>query len=62
MTGAESRGVMCPYHCILQRIEGVFSLRYERRLKNFLIEKHFGGEIVVPVDNDMSVTSEMDLF
>jgi len=27
MTGEGSGGVMCPYHGVLQRIEGVFSLR-----------------------------------
>ena len=53
---------MCPYHGILQRTEDVFSLRYERRLKKFLIEKDFVREIVVPVDNDMFLTSEMGLF
>jgi hypothetical protein len=61
MTGERSRGVMCPYHGILKRIEGVFAIRYEKRLKDFLIENYFGREIVVPVDNDTFVKSEMDL-
>jgi len=56
MKGEESRGVMCPYHGILQRTEGAFSVRYKR------IEKHFGREITVPVDSDTFVTSGMGLF
>ena len=56
MMGEETGGVMCPYHGILQRTEGVFSVRYKR------IEKHFGWEIMVQVDNDTFVTAEMGLF
>ena len=56
MTDEGSSGVMCPYNGILQRTEGAFSVRYKRILK------HFGREIMVPVDKDLFVTSEMGLF
>jgi hypothetical protein len=38
----ESRGVLRPYYGILPRKAGVFSVRYEPRLKILLIEKDFG--------------------